>query len=279
MTSDRGIGEGSYVGPYRLIERFGEPSSQAEVYRAIDIEEQKPAAVKILKEKGADEIRRFEREAELQGSLDHDNIVPMQYYQPISAKEIFFIASDLVVGTSLRGILDDAGGRLDIKEIVPIFCHLTGALTQAHDRAIHHLDLKPANILIGEIERGPEKTWLIDFGFGLWGYSERSGREHIGYGTVEYWSPEQAAGGRKLTERSDLYSLGVVLYESLTGEVPFLYPGDQAKTIRNIREKTAPPPTYYNTSLPKSLETFFNQALEKDPTKRFSSITEMFSVF
>lgn len=270
---------GKVVGIYELESILGEPGTQGVVCKATNLQEMVPASVKILLNQGEDELRRFNRMAEIESSLNHPNIVKVQYYGYDKPYELFYVGYDFVRAKSLEKVLKDKPNGITIEETVYIASQITGALGHAHKRGPIHLDLKPDNILIGDYEETnsiiSNPVFIIDFGFGIWPRMGGVGT-HVKYGTLLYWAPEQVRE-ENLTERTDLYLFGVVLYELLTGDVPFR--NDQTKVRKQILEEQPIPPSKINQDLPESIDSFFSQALAKNPEDRFADIEEMYKSF
>lgn len=204
------------VGRYELIEKIGE-GGMAIVYKAKDRLLNRYVAIKILRpEFVKDEkfIENFRKESQAAAGLSHPNIVNV--YDVGQEGNIHFIVMELIDGKSLSQVIEEEG-RLDYKEAISITKQVASALSLAHKNQIIHRDVKPHNILI--TSSGTAK--LADFGIAM-AVSKESiaeGKEKI-MGSVHYFSPEQARGAY-VDERSDIYSLGIVLYEMLTGKVPF----------------------------------------------------------
>lgn len=271
---------GKVVGIYELESILGKPGTQGVVCKAKNLQTKEPASVKILLNQSEDELRRFERMVEIESSLDHDNIVKVQYYGYDKPYELFYVGYDFIRATSLEEGLKNKPNGITIEETVYIASQITGALEHAHKRGAIHLDLKPDNILIGNYNTNSiinKPVFIIDFGFGIW---PRIGGvdKPVAHGTLLYWAPEQVKG-EEVTKRTDLYIFGVVLYELLTGDVPFRHPKDQTKILRQIVEEQPSPPSEINQELPKSIDSFFSQALAKNPDDRFDDIEQMYDSF
>lgn len=267
------------VGQYELDGGLGRPGAQGRAYRATHIWTKEPAAIKILAEPTEEQIRRFTREAEILGSLDHPNIVSIQDFGYDEPYHVFYIATDLVEGVPLANVLESRQGGLSLEETLGIAEQVTWALAHAHARGIYHGDLKPSNILIGCQEIDSligKKVWLIDFGFAVWGMRPDKGA-HAAYGTYSYWAPEQVRGG-EFTRQTELYQFGVVLYEMLTGKVPFHHQ-DPTEVLRQIVEAPALPPSRLTLTLPSSTDEFFQKALDKNGQDRFGTAEQMLEAF
>ncbi len=252
-------------GRYRLIAPLGE-GGMATLWRAVDEQLDREVAVKLLRPQfGADPgfTARFKQEARSAGQLAHPNIVSVYDYgtDPVDAAQ--FIVMQLVDGEDLAAILRDRG-RLSINDAVRVAAEVASALEAAHRRGIVHRDVKPGNILITEDDRSVKVT---DFGIAR-AVSEASMTvTGTTLGSVHYFSPEQARGD-EVTGASDVYSLGIVLYEMLTGRRPF--EGDSAAGVALRRLNEDPlPPSAIGVTLPPGLEAILMRALAREREDRF----------
>jgi hypothetical protein len=252
-------------GRYRLIAPLGE-GGMATLWRAIDEQLDREVAVKLLRPQfGADPgfTARFKQEARSAGQLAHPNIVSVYDYgtDPVDAAQ--FIVMQLVDGEDLAAILHDRG-RLSINDAVRVAAEVASALEAAHRRGIVHRDVKPGNILITDGDRTVKVT---DFGIAR-AVSEASMTvTGTTLGSVHYFSPEQARGDN-VTGASDVYSLGIVLYEMLTGRRPF--EGDSAAGVALQRLNQDPqPPSAIGVTLPPGLEAIVMRALAREREDRY----------
>jgi len=253
----------------------------ADVWLATDIQLRREVAVKLLRASVADDhtvAERFRREARALAQLTHPNIVPV--YDCIEEPDgQVALVMRLIRGNSLRQVLDDAGdekraGQLGAYLTVHIGRSIAAALAKAHSKNILHRDIKPGNILItksGEI-------LLTDFGIAKpLRSSEDDGtdltRADIMMGTVKYLSPEQVQG-RDLDERADIYSLGIVLYECLAGEVPFHEENNQATAIARL-ERDPTPLDGIRTDIPNSVIHVIHRMLRRKPEARYANCYEV----
>ncbi len=258
------------LGSYRLIDRLG-AGGMGEVWRAEDTRLLREVAIKILSERIANDPEwkaRFLREARTIAQMNHPNIATI--YSIEQEAEKLFIVMELVEGESLGTVL--AKGPLPPPEAVRIIRHVAEALAEAHEKGIVHRDVKPDNVIVGK--RG---TKVLDFGIAkqLVSTTDSPTLTQAGLivGTPFYMSPEQALG-RPVDARSDLFSLGVVLYEALAGKRPF--EGESVtETMMNIIMQEAPDLATVSPSLPSSLADVVNRALQKKPERRFGSAGEM----
>jgi len=255
-------------GRYEIAEKLG-AGGMAIVYRAQDTLLQRPVTVKVLRgELVADEnvVRRFRREAQAAASLSHPNIVGV--YDVGRQDDIHYIVMEYVQGKTLKEEISERG-PLPPEEAVRIARQICEALRHAHAHHIIHRDVKPHNVLItpeGRVKIGD---------FGIAGAATGSTVTYPGsmLGTVYYFSPEQAQG-RYGDERSDLYALGVVLYEMLTGRVPFEGESPVSVALKHIRE-IPPSPRELNPRVPPLAERIVMKAMAKEGERRYQSAAEM----
>ncbi len=251
-------------GRYRLDAPLGE-GGMATLWRALDQQLDREVAVKILRPQySADPgfAGRFRQEARSAASLSHPNIVSVYDYGTDPDGETQFIVMELVNGRDLASILRERG-RVSVNDAVQVAIGVASALEAAHRRGIVHRDVKPGNILI--TNEGDVK--VTDFGIAR-AVSEASMTvTGTTLGSVHYFSPEQARGD-EVTGRSDVYALGIVLYEMLTGRRPF--EGESAAGVALKRLTEDPPrPMIAGQPLPPGLEAILRRALERDPARRF----------
>ena len=212
--------KGETILHYRILEKIGE-GGMGEVYLARDTKLDRNVALKFLPKeftKNKDARDRFKREAKAAAALNHVNIVTI--YEVNEYEDQTYIAMEHVDGRTLKDMISDPGSRravpLPIDTVLNIATQIASGLAAAHEKGIVHRDIKPQNILVDKNNH----VKILDFGLAkLKGVSPLT-RESSTLGTVNYMSPEQARG-REVDQRSDIWSLGVVLYEMLTGELPF----------------------------------------------------------
>jgi WD40 repeat protein/serine/threonine protein kinase len=258
------------------------------VLRAVDTKLNRQVALKVLRAnfvQAPSAKQRFLREARAMAAIHHDNIAPI--YQVGQLGETLYLAMPLLQGETLQDRLDRKGA-LSIDDIFKIGCETAKGLAAAHSKCLIHRDIKPGNLWCEQIEEGsldalddagssPKRdSWrvkLLDFGLAR-AYLEPSGITVTGTiaGTPAYMSPEQAQGSN-VDERSDLFSLGVVLYQACTGVLPFIG-NNQTATILNICNKTAPRIRSLRDELPESLDDAIQKLLAKQPEDRFQSAHE-----
>ncbi|MGW8267653.1 MAG: serine/threonine-protein kinase, partial [Longimicrobiales bacterium] len=241
------------------------------VYRAQDIRHERRVALKVLRPEIAATIGtdRFLREIRIEAQLNHPHILPV--YDSGEVEGLLFCVMPFVEGESLRDRLDRER-QLPCDEALRICREVADALFFAHARDLIHRDVKPANILL---ESG--HAVLADFGLAkALSAAGDQGLTRAGFavGTPAYASPEQAAGDERIDGRSDLYSLGCVLYEMLAGQPPFVGPTADSVVRQHL---TQPPPSVrvMRTSVPEAVEEILTRLLEKSPADRFSSAEEL----
>ncbi|MEN2666380.1 Stk1 family PASTA domain-containing Ser/Thr kinase [Listeria aquatica] len=255
-------------GRYKILSPIG-GGGMANVFLAHDMILNRDVAVKILRIDLTDEsnlIRRFQREAQSATSLDHPNIVSI--YDVGDENDLHYIVMEYVDGMDLKRYIQE-NHPISFEKAVDIMRQIVSAISAAHERHIIHRDIKPQNILIDQ--KGVVK--ITDFGIAM-ALSETSiTQTNSLLGSVHYLSPEQARGGMA-TQKSDVYSLGIVMYELLSGEVP--YDGESAVSIA-IKHLQAQIPSVRKTNpdIPQSLENIIIKATAKDPFARYQSAEEM----
>jgi len=262
--------KGKKLGQYQIIEELGR-GGMAVVYKAYQPSLNRYVAIKVLPPQFAfDEefVQRFLREARSAAALHHPNI--MTIHDVSQQDGYYFIVMEYVEGKTLDQVVADSG-RLPLPRIQRIIAQVVNALEHAHQRGLIHRDIKPTNIMVDE-ERNDHVT-LMDFG--LVRAAEDSGLTKTGtiVGTPEYMSPEQAEG-EDIDHRTDIYSLGVVLYKMLTGRVPFSKSTPHAVLIAHMTQE---PPSISSISpgLPAPIEAVVRKALAKDRDKRYARANDM----
>src|SRR5439155_325406 len=265
-VSDTLIGS-VFDGRYRIVRKLG-TGGVADVYLAEDQELGRRVAIKILNDRHAADdsfVERFRREAKNAAGLSHPNIVSI--YDRGTAAGTYYIAMEYLDGRSLKELIV-ARGPAPIKIAIEHARQILGAIGFAHRHGIVHRDIKPHNVLIG-----PEgRLKVTDFGIARSGASQMTEVGSI-IGTAQYLSPEQARGS-PVDQRSDLYSVGVVLYELLTGQVPFT--GDTPLEIAMKHLSEVPkPPSELRPDVPHDLDLVVLRALAKDPADRYPTAEQM----
>jgi serine/threonine protein kinase len=266
-TDDRRIG--TVIAGYRIESRIGS-GGMGVVYRAEHLSLQRRAALKLIAPDLAESSgfrERFSREARIAAALTHPNIVTV--YDAGEVEGTLYLAMQFIEGSDLARILS-AEGRLRPYRAVDVCRQVAGALDAAHAGGLIHRDVKPANVLIeGRV------AYLTDFGLTKRTAGSQAPLTHAGdvVGTIHYVAPEQIEG-REVTARSDVYSLGCVLYHCLTGRMPYERDTDVAVIYAHLSE--APPrPTRVRPELPAGLDDVIARALDKAPEHRFDSCGEL----
>ena len=252
---------------YELLEKIAE-GGMARVYRARDLVLKRTVAVKVLKDQMTGDaafIRRFEREAQSAAALSHSHIVNI--YDVGEQDGTYFMVMEYVEGDNLKAYIRQKG-RLPVQEAIQIARQIAEALEQAHATGMVHRDIKPQNILFSP----SGKVKVTDFGIAIAGdgMTVTVGDEIIG--SVQYISPEQARG-EIACKQSDLYSLGIVLYEMVTGKVPFSGENPVALAMKHIQEQIVPP-RRLAPDIPEALELVILKAVQKDMADRYSNAGE-----
>ena len=242
----------------------------ANVYRGTDLKTGNPIAVKVLKEEFLDNeelVRRFKNESKAISILDHPNIVKV--YDVSVTDKLQYIVMEYVDGITLKEYLRQRGGALTWKEAVYFASQVLSALQHAHAKGIIHRDVKPQNIML--LANGSIK--MMDFGIARFSRAQSQTVSDKAIGSVHYISPEQAKGERT-DARTDIYSVGVMLYEMLSGKLPFDGDGAVSIAIMQISDK-ARPLAEVAPDVPEGIRQITEKAMEKDPAKRFQSAAEM----
>ena len=253
---------------YQIIRTLGE-GGMANVYLALDTILEREVAVKILRGDLADDekfVRRFQREAISASALTHPNIVEM--YDVGEDDGQYYIVMEYVEGKTLKSLIKRRGG-LTVHEVVDIMLQLTSAVECAHSSYIIHRDIKPQNVLIKE--DGTVK--ITDFGIAMALNSNELTQTNSIMGSVHYLPPEQA-NGTGSTMKSDIYSLGILMYELLTGELPFKGESAVEIAIKQMKEQI-PSVCEKNSDIPQSIENIIIKACAKNPKNRYEKVTDM----
>ncbi|MBP0956361.1 MAG: Stk1 family PASTA domain-containing Ser/Thr kinase [Oscillospiraceae bacterium] len=264
---DKNIGK-KLDGRYEITELIG-IGGMADVYKAVDLVENRTVAVKILKNEFADNddfVRRFRNESKAIAVLSHPNIV--RIYDVGFSDRIQFIVMEYIDGITLKEFMEQQG-VLKWKDSVHFIIQILRALQHAHDRGIVHRDIKPQNIMLF-----PDGTIkVMDFGIARFAREEGKTISDKAIGSVHYISPEQARGDIT-DEKSDIYSVGVMLYEMLTGVKPFDADTPIAVALMHMQNNPKPPRAINNT-IPEGLESIVMRAMQRDASKRYQSASEM----
>ena len=270
---------GTEIAGYRIESMIGR-GGMAVVYRAEDTRLGRKVALKLLTPQLADSEQfrqRFIRESRLAASLDHPNIVPI--YEAGEADGQLFIAMRYVIGRDLKGLLAEQGGLLPLEWTVGLFRQIGRALDAAHRAGLVHRDVKPGNILVTSEEhprsdRGGH-VYLTDFGLTKRASELSGGLTGTGHflGTVDYVAPEQIQG-KPVGPATDIYALGCVLHECLTGQLPFRRDDDAALLWAHLVEKP-PPVAAVRPEVPEAVDAVVARAMAKDSADRYESCEEL----
>ena len=260
---------GQMLGPYRIISQIGQ-GGMATVYKAYQPSMDRHVAIKVLPSQLAESkefVARFQQEARIIARLEHPHILPVFDYGE-SEGVAYFVMRYLEAGTLKERMV--AKRPLPLNEIDRIFTQLTDALSYAHGHGVVHRDLKPANALVDS----QGNLFLTDFGIAklLESASPRLTQTDAIMGTPAYISPEQAQA-RTVDQRSDIYSLGIILYEMVTGQVPFEAETPLAIILKHLSDPL-PPPSLIKKDISQTLEQVILKALAKDPDDRFATAAE-----
>jgi len=254
---------------YKLIEKIGS-GGMADVFLARDVILERYVAVKILRLDFANDeefIRRFHREAQSATSLVHPNIVNI-YDVGEESDNIYYIVMEYVNGETLKNYIQNHS-PLPVVKAIDIMKQIVSAIKHAHQNNIIHRDIKPQNILIDK--KGTIK--VTDFGIAMAQSSTTITHSNTLLGSVHYISPEQARGGIA-TKKSDIYSIGIVMYELLTGRLPFQGESAVSIALKHLQDET-PSPRKWNPEIPQSVENIILKATSKDPNYRYKTIEDL----
>jgi serine/threonine protein kinase len=264
---------GKQLGDYTIQKLLGR-GGMSRVYQGYDQNLDRLAAVKVISgdfvtTTEEEYTRRFQSEARAIARLRHPNIVGV--YQFGRTEGIYYMAQVFLEGKDLRSLLKEYGDRnqrIPPDEVLRIISDVGGALDYAHEQGVIHRDIKPSNIML---EKKTARAILMDFGLAL---SVQEGTMGDTFGSAHYIAPEQAVSSAKSVPQSDLYSLGIVLYEMLAGRVPFDDPSVMSVALKHLNE-LPPPPTMYNPDLPPAVEAVIMRVLDKDPKRRHATGKEL----
>jgi serine/threonine protein kinase len=255
-------------GRYEILERIG-GGGMALVYKGVDLLLHRKVAVKVLRQQYVHDeefIRRFRREAQAAASLSHPNVVSI--YDVGQEGEIHYIVMEYIEGTTLNDLIKEKA-PLQVEDAVHYAGQIADALDHAHHNEIIHRDIKPHNILIGKNGR----VKVTDFGIARAATSSTITQTGSVVGSVHYFSPEHAKG-TNTGEKSDLYSLGIVMYQMLTAKLPFLGESPISVALKHLQEDVEEP-RKVNPLIPQSVENVILKAMRKKPEERYQSAKQM----
>ena len=267
------LNPGQTVGPYQVIGQLGH-GGMATVYKAYHPRLDRYVAIKVMHKAFTEDagfIARFEREAQIVAKLEHPHIVPVYDFDELDGQP--YLVMKYIEGQTLKKVLSN--GPMPLNEIIRVMDDMAGALTYAHQHGVLHRDIKPSNIVIDN--KGV--PFLTDFGLAR---VTKAGASTLSadmiLGTPQYISPEQASGQAELDPRTDIYSLGVILYEMVVGRVPFN--GDTPYAVVHDHIYTdLPRPSVINPAVPPQVEAVLLKALAKKPADRYDTAIDMMTAF
>jgi serine/threonine protein kinase len=255
---------GQIVGNYKIQEKLGE-GGMGSVYKGVDTMLDREVAIKALRPELASQdsiVERFRTEAVTLAKLNHPNIATL--YSLFRQGQELYMVLEFVRGETLDSIMKKRGA-LPAEEAIPVFCQVLDGIDHAHELGIVHRDIKPANMML--TEKGTLK--VLDFGIARLLGSARMTRAGNIIGTLEYMAPEQVRG-LETDGRSDIYALGMMLYEVLTGRLPF-DTQNEFELMKMQTEQTPVPPRELNPAIPEAVEAAIMRAVRKDPSERFQT--------
>ncbi|MET0626359.1 MAG: protein kinase [Pyrinomonadaceae bacterium] len=258
---------GQVFGNYKVTQKLGE-GGMGEVFRGVDMMLEREVAIKFLRPELASQqqvVERFRSEAVTLAKLQHPNIATL--YSFMRQGDSFVMVLEFVRGVTLDHVIQQRGA-IPVEQAIPIFCQMLDGIQEAHSEGIIHRDIKPANMML--TERGTLK--VLDFGIARILGTARMTRQGNIIGTIEYMSPEQVRGF-ETDARSDIYSLGMLLYEMLTGRCPFDIQ-NEFELMKAQIEQYPVPPRQLNPAIPEVVEQAIWRSVHKDPAQRFQSASE-----
>ena len=266
------LGPGAELAGYRIEAQIGR-GGMGVVYRATQLDLGRTVALKVVApELAQDESfrARFQAECRTAAAVDHPNVIPL--FEAGEADGVLFLAMRYVSGTDLRALINEQGG-IDVARAVRIVDGTAGALDAAHERGLVHRDVKPANILM-TTQGVHEHVYLTDFGLTKQiGSAAQMTQTGQWVGTIDYVAPEQIEG-KRTDARTDVYALGCVLFEALTGQIPFARDSHTAKLFAHVSE---PPPrvTDLRPEVPEAIDDVVQRAMAKQPEDRYPSAGDL----
>lgn len=265
---------GKQIGKYVITELLGK-GGMGHIYQARHPTLERDVAIKllhILKANDPEVVDRFRREAQVVASLRHPGIVQVYDFDVDTSHDLLYMVMEFVQGENLAHRLtsiEAQGGQMPLEEALRLFRLITEAVAYAHEHGVIHCDLKPENVMLSISGR----PILTDFGIAKFVHGERVTSSDAILGTPYYMSPEQGTGRWKIDHRTDIYALGVMLYELTTGKLPFTGDTYMSIVFKHIGEEAVPPRTL-NPDLPEKVEQIIQKAMAKDPEWRYASAQE-----
>ena len=264
---------GSVFAEHR-IEAVAGRGGMGVVYRATHVALDVQRALKVIAPDLADDEgfrQRFQRESRIAASIRHPHVIPIHHAGEEDGR--LFITMDYIDGPDLRGLIA-RDGRLEPHRVAALLTEVAGALDAAHKRGLVHRDIKPANVLIDR-DSGADHAYLTDFGLTKQlGAESGMTRTGMWIGTLDYMAPEQIEGRKTLDARTDVYALGCMLYEALTGDVPYPRDSDVPKMYAHMHEPP-PSPLERTPDIPPQFEAIVKRALAKSPHERYPSAGDL----
>jgi len=258
---------GQVFGNYKVTQKLGE-GGMGEVFRGVDMMLEREVAIKFLRPELASQpqvVERFRSEAVTLAKLQHPNIATL--YNFMRQGDSFIMVLEFVRGVTLDHVIQQRGA-IPVEQAIPIFCQMLDGIQEAHSEGIIHRDIKPANMML--TEKGTLK--VLDFGIARILGTARMTRQGNIIGTIEYMSPEQVRGF-ETDARSDIYSLGMLLYEMLTSRCPFDIQ-NEFELMKAQIEQYPVPPRQLNPAIPEVVEQAIWRSIHKDPAQRFQNASE-----
>ncbi len=261
---------GKQLDEYRIDKPLG-AGGMAHVYRALDTKLRRYVALKVIAPNfrvDSEYTTRFEREAQSIARLEHPNIVRIYRFGEVDS--VYYMAMQYIEGADVSYLIEDYrsnGEVMPIADVVRVIEDIGAALDYMHGKGIIHRDVKPGNIMVDNQGR----AYLTDFGLAL--LSDLGTQGEI-FGSPHYLAPEQAISSANVVPQSDLYSLGITLFEMLTGELPFTGGESLDIAMRHVSEP-APPPSRFNKAVPASVDALVRRCLEKEPYDRYQTGAEL----
>ncbi|HEY9791996.1 MAG TPA: serine/threonine-protein kinase [Candidatus Obscuribacterales bacterium] len=273
---DEVIGK-TFAGKYKIEDLLGE-GGMAKVYRAVHLEIEKPVVIKLMRQqiptKDKDtSLKRFLQEIKVSAKLNHPNLVSVFDGGEIEGRP--FLVMEYIQGDSLRHYIN-LNGTATFSDSINIIAQVCAGLEEAHEGGIIHRDLKPENIMLRDDSDRPDWVKVVDFGIA---HLKQGGSKltatGIAIGTVDYMSPEYLAD-KPIDQRADVYSVGIILHELLTGHCPFESKSAEAVMMKHLYTKPAPPSAARGDMKEGcALDKIVARALEKDPAQRYQTANEM----